>query len=96
MLDNVSKDALLENLRRRYDEGLIFVILSLIYPYVKTSIGAVLISMNPYKELGVFDKSFVDKYAGKQPFEVTTLFPHNNCSSLLMFFRLLMKPSVPW
>jgi len=59
MLDSVSKESLLANLQKRYNDGIIF-----------TSIGAVLISMNPYKELGIFNQPFIDKYAGKQPFEL--------------------------
>ena len=37
---------------------------------LKTGIGSVLISMNPYKDLGVFSKANIQKYSGKQPFEL--------------------------
>lgn len=50
---------MIENIKKRYQEGIIY-----------TAIGAVLISINPYKDLGVFSKSNIDKYKGKQSFEV--------------------------
>ena len=36
----------------------------------QTYIGAVLISINPYKDIGCFSKSNITKYKGKQSFEV--------------------------
>ncbi|EGC30567.1 myosin IA heavy chain [Dictyostelium purpureum] len=59
MLSEVSEKALLENLKDRYKEGLIY-----------TSIGPVLISMNPYKQLGIYGQDNINLYKGKHEFEI--------------------------
>ncbi|EFA79585.1 myosin IA heavy chain [Heterostelium album PN500] len=59
MLTEVSENSLNGNLQKRYKEGLIY-----------TSIGPVLISCNPYKQLGIYGKEYIDLYKGKHEFEI--------------------------
>uniref|UniRef100_A0A7S4KA64 Myosin motor domain-containing protein n=1 Tax=Paramoeba aestuarina TaxID=180227 RepID=A0A7S4KA64_9EUKA len=58
-LQDVGEDGIINNLRQRYQASMIY-----------TSIGAVLISINPYKDVGCFNHSNVSKYKGKQSFEM--------------------------
>eukprot|EP01114_Cavostelium_apophysatum_P015638 TRINITY_DN4304_c0_g1_i2.p1 TRINITY_DN4304_c0_g1~~TRINITY_DN4304_c0_g1_i2.p1 ORF type:complete len:821 (-),score=179.67 TRINITY_DN4304_c0_g1_i2:123-2585(-) len=58
-LTDVSDREIIANLKKRYMEGVIY-----------TSIGSVLISLNPYKDLDVFSKKNIDKYKGKNSFEL--------------------------
>ncbi|KAM9968175.1 hypothetical protein ACTFIW_002611 [Dictyostelium discoideum] len=59
MLTEVSESSLHENLKIRYKEGLIY-----------TSIGPVLVSMNPYKQLGIYGNDQINLYKGKHEFEI--------------------------
>ncbi|GAM27692.1 hypothetical protein SAMD00019534_108680 [Acytostelium subglobosum LB1] len=59
MLPSVSEAALNDNVQKRYKEGIIY-----------TSIGPVLISCNPYKQLGIYGKEYIDLYKGKHEFEI--------------------------
>eukprot|EP01132_Coremiostelium_polycephalum_P006082 gene6082-7579_t len=59
MLSDVSESSLNDNLKQRYKEGLIY-----------TSIGPVLISINPYKQLGVYGQEYINLYKGKHEFEI--------------------------
>jgi len=59
MLTEVSEKSLLENLNKRYKDGVIY-----------TSIGPVLISLNPYKQLGIYGKDQINLYKGKHEFEI--------------------------
>lgn len=59
MLSKIDDDSILNNLKQRYVKGLIY-----------TGIGQVLISFNPYKDIGCFSQNNIDLYKGKQPFEL--------------------------
>uniref|UniRef100_A0A8C3ACA2 Myosin Ic, paralog a n=1 Tax=Cyclopterus lumpus TaxID=8103 RepID=A0A8C3ACA2_CYCLU len=57
-----SEAALIENLRRRFGENLIY-----------TYIGSVLVSVNPYKELEMYSKQQMERYRGVSFYEIS---PH--------------------
>lgn len=57
-----SEAAFIENLRRRYREGLIY-----------TYIGSVLVSVNPYKELEIYSKQNMERHRGVNFYEIS---PH--------------------
>ncbi|XP_041916381.1 unconventional myosin-Ih isoform X2 [Alosa sapidissima] len=60
LLDNyTSESAFLDNLRKRFHENLIY-----------TYIGTLLVSVNPYKELGIYSKKQMDIYMGVNFFEL--------------------------
>lgn len=56
--DYHSEDAFIDNLRKRFQENLIY-----------TYIGHVLISVNPYKELPIYTESDVKEYRKRHFFE---------------------------
>jgi len=58
MLPKVGEDAIVENIKKRYEHNLIY-----------TCIGPVLIAVNPYKNLGNSGKEFVAMYHGHFPHE---------------------------
>lgn len=62
MLPQVSEEAIVDNIKKRYENDLIY-----------TYIGPVLISVNPYKNLGNVGEEFVPRYHGHFPHENT---PH--------------------
>lgn len=47
-------EAIVANLKKRLGSSVIF-----------TAIGSVILSVNPFKQLGVFDKTFIQKYLHK-------------------------------
>lgn len=59
MLDSIEEQAVLENLRNRYKNDAIY-----------TSIGPVLISVNPFKPLKIYDDRTIQSYFGKYAFEL--------------------------
>jgi len=58
MLTKISEDAIVDNMKKRYDNDLIY-----------TYIGPVLISINPYRSLNNAGEQFVPQYHGKFPHE---------------------------
>jgi hypothetical protein len=54
-----SDEEILANLKKRLNSSIIF-----------TSIGSVILSVNPFKNLGVFNQDVINKYKAKQAFEV--------------------------
>ncbi|KAK2912033.1 hypothetical protein Q8A67_004166 [Cirrhinus molitorella] len=54
-----SETAFMDNLRKRFNENLIY-----------TYIGTLLVSVNPYKELGIYTKKQMDLYMGVNFFEL--------------------------
>ncbi|KTG37893.1 hypothetical protein cypCar_00006136, partial [Cyprinus carpio] len=54
-----SETAFMDNLRKRFNENLIY-----------TYIGILLVSVNPYKELGIYTKKQLDIYMGVNFFEL--------------------------
>ena len=59
LVSEVTNDAIAKNLRVRYDKDIIY-----------TNIGQVLISMNPYKWLEIYNDSLMDDYIGKPRIEL--------------------------
>ncbi|XP_053219280.1 unconventional myosin-Ih isoform X6 [Podarcis raffonei] len=60
LLDShTSENAFLDNLRKRYQENLIY-----------TYIGTLLVSVNPYKELGIYTVKQMEQYKGVNFFEL--------------------------
>ncbi|XP_026105337.1 unconventional myosin-Ic-like isoform X2 [Carassius auratus] len=63
LLENYNSEAaFIENLRRRYREGLIY-----------TYIGSVLVSVNPYRELEIYSKQNMQRHRGVHFYEIS---PH--------------------
>uniref|UniRef100_A0AAQ4QSJ0 Myosin Ic, paralog b n=1 Tax=Gasterosteus aculeatus aculeatus TaxID=481459 RepID=A0AAQ4QSJ0_GASAC len=63
LLENfTSEAAFIENLRKRFKENLIY-----------TYIGSVLVSVNPYKDLEIYNKNHMQRYRGVNFYEVS---PH--------------------
>jgi len=58
MLPSVSEEAIVDNIKKRYENDLIY-----------TYIGPVLISVNPYKNIGNVGEEFVPRYHGHFPHE---------------------------
>ncbi|XP_077570341.1 unconventional myosin-Ih-like [Stigmatopora nigra] len=59
LLDETSEAAFLNNLKKRYSKDLIY-----------TYIGTLLVSVNPYKELDIYNKKQMDVYMGVNFFEL--------------------------
>ncbi|CAG8548975.1 7493_t:CDS:10 [Paraglomus occultum] len=59
MLSKVNNDAINENLRKRFENGEIY-----------TYIGHVLISVNPFKDLGIYTDEVLKSYTGKNRLEM--------------------------
>lgn len=57
--DFQSEDAFLENLKKRYNSGLIY-----------TYIGTVVVSVNPYKNLPIYSQDVIEKYRGENLYEL--------------------------
>ena len=54
LLDDVSTDQFMSNLKLRFQKGKIY-----------TYIGEVVVSVNPYKPLVIYDKEYVEDYKGR-------------------------------
>ncbi|KAK9454893.1 P-loop containing nucleoside triphosphate hydrolase protein [Dipodascopsis uninucleata] len=59
LLSKVSEDAINDNLKKRFENGLIY-----------TYIGHVLISVNPFRDLGIYTDQVLESYRGKNRLEV--------------------------
>ena len=58
LLEEISEDSVAENLRNRFKEDKIY-----------TSIGPVLLSMNPFKSLrALYSSQMINAYCGRQPY----------------------------
>ncbi|EFC37173.1 myosin [Naegleria gruberi] len=58
LLPKLSENEVMENLKKRHGSDVIY-----------TYIGNVLISVNPFKQIPIFDQNFIDQYNGKYPYE---------------------------
>ena len=58
LLDEISMEAFMANLELRYKKERIY-----------TYIGEVLVSMNPYKTLNIYDKDKIADYSGRELYE---------------------------
>lgn len=58
LLPKLSENEIMENLKKRHATDVIY-----------TYIGNVLISVNPFKQIPIFDQSYIDQYNGKYPYE---------------------------
>lgn len=74
LLSKVSDDAINDNLHKRFDNGIIY-----------TYIGHVLISVNPFRDLGIYTDAVVDSYRGKNRLEVP---PHVFAVAESMFYNM--------
>jgi len=59
MLEPLSEETIIENLRKRYESGNIY-----------TYIGSVVVSINPYRTLGIYGSEFVAEYRSRNMFEM--------------------------
>lgn len=64
LLSKVSDEAINDNLHKRFENGIIY-----------TYIGHVLISVNPFRDLGIYTDSVLESYKGKNRLEVSNLNP---------------------
>lgn len=55
LLDNVNEDSFSQNLKTRFEAGLIY-----------TYIGEVVVSVNPYRQLDIFTDQHVKDYRGRE------------------------------
>ena len=58
LLDELTIDAFMENLKKRYDNEKIY-----------TYIGEVVVSVNPYSSLNIYNQSTIEDYKGKEMYE---------------------------
>ncbi|XP_019771399.1 unconventional myosin ID isoform X1 [Dendroctonus ponderosae] len=58
LMDVIDLDHFMENLKIRFKDGLIY-----------TYIGEVCVSVNPYRNMNIYDQSYVNKYKGRELFE---------------------------
>ncbi|KAK2191132.1 hypothetical protein NP493_59g02008 [Ridgeia piscesae] len=58
LLDTVDMEPFMKNLKLRFEKGKIY-----------TYIGEVVVSVNPYRPLNIYDKEFVDMYRGREIYE---------------------------
>ncbi len=66
LLEEVSEDSFVSNLKVRFDEKVIYVIFYLI----KTYIGDVVVSVNPYQQVDLYGQNVIEEYRGKNIFEL--------------------------
>jgi myosin-1 len=59
LISKVSNEAINENLKKRFENGEIY-----------TYIGHVLVSVNPFRDLGIYTEQVLESYKGKNRLEV--------------------------
>lgn len=74
LLSKVSDDSINDNLQKRFENGIIY-----------TYIGHVLISVNPFRDLGIYTDAVLESYRGKNRLEVS-LFALSYIIIYLIFF----------
>ncbi|KAL4222601.1 Unconventional myosin-Id [Mactra antiquata] len=58
LLHEISQDAFMENLKLRYEKNRIY-----------TYIGEVVVSVNPYKTMDIYNQTYIDNYKGREIYE---------------------------
>lgn len=58
LLEDVSMGAFMENLIMRYKKGKIY-----------TYIGEVVVSINPYRPMSIYDRAYIQDYKGREMYE---------------------------
>ena len=58
LLDEINRDAFMNNLRLHFKKGKIY-----------TYIGEVVVSVNPYRPMVIYDKQYVQEYKGREMYE---------------------------
>lgn len=74
LLSTVTNDAIKDNLQQRFQNGLIY-----------TYIGHVLISVNPFQDLGIYTEQILESYKGKNRLEMP---PHVFAIAESMYYNL--------
>ncbi|CCH62802.1 hypothetical protein TBLA_0I01430 [Henningerozyma blattae CBS 6284] len=74
LLSKISDEAINENLKKRFQNGLIY-----------TYIGQVLISVNPFRDLGIYSQEILESYKGKNRLEAP---PHVFAIAEQMYYNL--------
>lgn len=74
LLSTVTNEAITENLRLRFENGLIY-----------TYIGHVLISVNPFRDLGIYTEAVRESYVGKNRLEMP---PHVYAIAESMYYNM--------
>lgn len=74
LLSTVTNDAIKDNLQQRFQNGLIY-----------TYIGHVLISVNPFQDLGIYTEQILDSYKGKNRLEMP---PHVFAIAESMYYNM--------
>ncbi|SMN18848.1 similar to Saccharomyces cerevisiae YMR109W MYO5 One of two type I myosins [Maudiozyma saulgeensis] len=74
LLSKISDDSINQNLKKRFENGTIY-----------TYIGHVLISVNPFRDLGIYTKAIMDSYEGKNRLEVP---PHVFAIAESMYYNM--------
>lgn len=74
LLSKISDDAINENLRKRFENATIY-----------TYIGHVLISVNPFRDLGIYTPAIMESYKGKNRLEVP---PHVFAIAEAMYYNM--------
>lgn len=65
LLSKVSDDSINDNLQKRFENGIIY-----------TYIGHVLISVNPFRDLGIYTDAVLESYRGKTVLRLVYLLFH--------------------
>uniref|UniRef100_A0A093VIM3 Myosin-1 n=1 Tax=Talaromyces marneffei PM1 TaxID=1077442 RepID=A0A093VIM3_TALMA len=69
LLSKVSNEAINDNLKLRFENREIYICTNFIF-HLQTYIGHVLVSVNPFRDLGIYTDQVLDSYRGKNRLEV--------------------------